>query len=131
MIRNIDQVDNMQMRSRSPLTALLILCLSLSGIGGHAHSMFTAAGSGEIQIHDSEMAGMSHHDGYEMPGSTTSTAGEDESCCPDQASCHCSAIPQFFGASNQTPPLNLVLALRSPKTFDFIFDIVPPPPKPA
>ena len=127
MIRNIDQVDNL--RSRSPLTALLILCLSLSGIGGHAHAMFTAADSGEIQIHDSETAVIPHHDGHQMPGSMMPVGGADESCCPDQASCHCSAIPQFFGASNQTPPLNLVLALRSPKTFDFIFDIVPPPPK--
>ena len=127
MIRNIDQVDNL--RSRSPLTALLILCLSLSGIGGHAHAMFTASDSGEIQIHDGETAVIPHHDGHQMPGSMMPVGGADESCCPDQASCHCSAIAQGFGLSNRALPPHSVMTLRQPKAFDFIFDIVPPPPK--
>lgn len=129
MKRNIDQVDST--RGRSSLTALLILCLSLSGMGGHVHSMIAVTDSEGFEDHHNEMPGMSHHDGHEMRLEMMASTDADESCCQDQASCHCSAIPQFLGASNETPPLNSVMPQRSPKVSDFIFDIVPPPPKSA
>lgn len=129
MKRNIDQVDST--RGRSSLTALLILCLSLSGMGGHVHATIAVTDSEGFEDHHNEMPGMSHHDGHEMRLEMMASTDADESCCQDQASCHCSAIPQFLGASNGTPPLNSVMPQRSPKVSDFIFDIVPPPPKSA
>ena len=129
MKRNIDQVDST--RGRSSLTALLILCLSLSGMGGHVHAMIAVTDSGGVEDHHNEMPGMSHHDGHEMRLAMMAPTDADASCCQDQASCHCSAIPQFLGASNETPPLHSVMPQRSPKASDFIFDIVPPPPKSA
>jgi len=129
MKRNIDQVDST--RGRSSLTALLILCLSLSGMGGHVHAMIAVTDSEGFEDHHNEMPGMSHHDGHEMRLEMMASTDADESCCQDQASCHCSAIPQFLGASNETPPLHSVMPQRSPKVSDFIFDIVPPPPKSA
>ena len=129
MKRNIDQVDST--RGRSSLTALLILCLSLSGMGGHVHAMIAVTDSEGFEDHLNEMPGMSHHDGHEMRLAMMASTDADESCCQDQASCHCSAIPQFLGASNETPPLHSVMPQRSPKVSDFIFDIVPPPPKSA
>ena len=129
MKRNIDQVYST--RGRSSLTALLILCLSLSGMGGHVHAMIAVTDSEGFEDHHNEMPGMSHHDGHEMRLEMMASTDADESCCQDQASCHCSAIPQFLGASNETPPLNSVMPQRSPKVSDFIFDIVPPPPKSA
>ena len=129
MKRNIDQVDST--RARSSLTALLILCLSLSGMGGHVHAMIAVTDSGGVEDHHNEMPGMSHHDGHEMRPAMMDPTDADEACCQDQASCHCSAIPQFLGASNETPPLHSVMPQRSPKVSDFIFDIVPPPPKSA
>lgn len=129
MKRNIDQVDST--RGRSSLTALLILCMSLSGMGGHVHAMIAVTDSEGFEDHHNEMPGMSHHDGHEMRLEMMASTDADESCCQDQASCHCSAIPQFLGASNETPPLNSVMPQRSPKVSDFIFDIVPPPPKSA
>jgi len=129
MKRNIDQVDST--RGRSSLTALLILCLSLSGMGGHVHAMIAVTDSGGFEDHHKEMPGMSHHDGHEMRPAMMDPSDADETCCQDQASCHCSAIPQFLGASNETPPLHSVMPQRSPKVSDFIFDIVPPPPKSA
>ena len=129
MKRNIDQVDST--RARSSLTALLILCLSLSGMGGHVHAMIAVTDSGGFEDHHNEMPGMSHHDGHEMRSAMMAPTDADEACCQDQASCHCSAIPQFLGASNEPPPLHRVMPQRSPKVSDFIVDIVPPPPKPA
>ena len=129
MKRNIDQVDST--RGRFSLTALLILCLSLSGMGGHVHAMIAVTDSEGFEDHHNEMPGMSHHDGHEMRLEMMASTDADASCCQDQASCHCSAIPQFLGASNETPPLNSVMPQRSPKVSDFIFDIVPPPPKSA
>ena len=129
MKRNIDQVDST--RARSSLTALLILCLSLSGMGGHVHAMIAVTDSEGFEDHHNEMPGMSHHDGHEMRLAMMAPTDADESCCQDQASCHCSAIPQFLGASNEPPPLHRVMPQRSPKVSDFIVDIVPPPPKPA
>jgi hypothetical protein len=129
MKRNIDQVDST--RGRSSLTALLILCLSLSGMGGHVHAMIAVTDSEGFEDHHNEMPGMSHHDGHEMRLAMMAPTDADESCCQDQASCHCSAIPQFLGASNEPPPLHRVMPQRSPKVSDFIVDIVPPPPKPA
>ena len=129
MKRNIDQVYST--RSRFSLTALLILCLSLSGMGGHVHAMIAVTDSGGFEDHHNEMPGMSHHDWHEMRPAMMAPTDADEACCQDQASCHCSAIPQFLGASNETPPLHSVMPQRSPKVSDFIFDIVPPPPKPA
>ena len=129
MKRNIDQVDST--RGRSSLTALLILCLSLSGMGGHVHAMIAVTDSGGFEDHHNEMPGMSHHDGHEMRLEMMASTDADASCCQDQASCHCSAIPQFLGASNEPPPLHRVMPQRSPKVSDFIVDIVPPPPKPA
>ena len=129
MKRNIDQVDST--RGRASLTALLILCLSLSGMGGHVHAMIAVTDSGGFEDHHNEMPGMSHHDGHEMRPAMMAPTDADEACCQDQASCHCSAIPQFLGASNEPPPLHRVMPQRSPKGSDFIVDIVPPPPKPA
>ena len=129
MKRNIDQVDST--RARSSLTALLILCLSLSGMGGHVHAMIAVTDSGGVEDHHNEMPGMSHHDGHEMPLAMMAPTDADEACCQDQASCHCSAIPQFLGASDEMPLLHSVTPLLSLKVLDFIFDIVPPPPKPA
>jgi hypothetical protein len=105
--------------------------LSLSGMGGHVHAMIAVTDSEGFEDHHNEMPGMSHHDGHEMRLEMMASTDADESCCQDQASCHCSAIPQFLGASNETPPLNSVMPQRSPKVSDFIFDIVPPPPKSA
>ncbi len=127
MKRNIDQVD--RMRSRSPLTAVLILCLGLSGIGGHVHAMVEMTDSAGLAVHSIEMVGMAHHGGHEGPGAIMTSSDADEACCQDQASCHCSAIPQFLGASTKMQPHHRVMPLRSPKVFDFIVDIVPPPPK--
>ena len=129
MKRNIDQVDST--RGRSSLTALLILCLSLSGMGGHVHAMIAVTDSEGFEDHHNEMPGMSHHDGHEMRLAMMAPTDADEACCQDQASCQCSAIPQFLGASNEPPPLHRVMPQRSPKVSDFIVDIVPPPPKPA
>jgi hypothetical protein len=93
--------------------------------------MIAVTDSGGVEDHHNEMPGMSHHDGHEMRLEMMASTDADASCCQDQASCHCSAIPQFLGASNETPPLNSVMPQRSPKVSDFIFDIVPPPPKSA
>ena len=126
---NTEQVDST--RGGSLLTALLVLCLSLSGTGGHVHAMVAETDLGDREVHHSEMAGMSHHDGHEMLGAMMVPTEADKSCCQDQASCHCSAIPQFLGASDEMPPLHRVTPLLSLKALDFIFDIVPPPPKTA
>jgi hypothetical protein len=126
---NSEQADST--RRGSLLPALLVLCLSLSGMGGHVHAMVAETDSGGREIHHNEMAGMSRHDGHEMLGAMMAPTQADESCCQDQASCHCSAIPQFLGASDDMPPRHSVTPLRSLKVLDFIFDIVPPPPKPA
>lgn len=127
MNRNIDQVDSM--RARSALSALLVLCLSLSGIGGHAHAMATVTGPAGHETPHSEMTGMPHDGGHEMPGAMMPAGATDESCCQDEASCLCSAISQCVGLSNQTSPLHSVMTRQSPKTNDFMVDIVPPPPK--
>ena len=126
---NIVQLDST--RARSSPTALVILCLSLSGMGGHVHAMIAVTDSGGFEVHHNEMAGMSHHDWHEMPLAMMAPIDADESCCQDQASCHCSAIPQFLGVSKETPRLHRVITRRSPKAYDFIVDIVTPPPKSA